>query len=660
VGKSAIVPERTVNCFIMARGSGDSAGEQEFQQRVIEMLNGTANAAVHRDRLVTVEVEKALDRVAGLNLLVDEPFGPLLEMALGVTQSAGAALFLLDAANREPLLAATSESTAGSVTLGSRQLPVLPDGTQTAGSHLATLSYHHRRALLVPSQGPKGTAPRTSWLSLDGRDVPYEIAVPVPAAPGGGSTPNAGVIVLCRDDASGGQPYGSYELALLRNVALRLALLRTSLMMDTAGWAISAAARGYAFAEDPSEVVREAGGLWTGSLEPAAVNGAPDVADDLAEALEGLLPVVEFTGRVTGSSVASLRLLVQPEGARADADPVLRRVISWPAWRVADDGVDLTLTEPCVNSWVATTGSPCNLADVRDERSFLPYRGLRRAFSVKGRSTRAELCMPISVDGKILGTLNLESNAINAFALLDNVAAAGAAQVALRVASVRRRHLSTVLSIGSDVTTGAHELAGLASHLRGKAKGQETDGEARRVLSVLDQVMGALKPHQPEPQGAGTNSIKDVVVRAADAAHLPIRLRPSMNSTRVDWDEDFSRRVYLALFEVFRNADTHGVVRAPAGIPVIYANSLTLGGRTYRQVRIQQALKLMVRPNVRQLYRAPVRGKDRLHIGAFTAGAILRSLGGDAFAFRTEDRGLEVMVTVVTLPEEAGGLDGGR
>jgi GAF domain-containing protein len=637
-----------INCVVLYRG-GRPARAREFLRTLTAAVNGTAAASTHRDRAVTVQVERALEIVSrqALGDSVDS-YLPIVQMARRVTQSSAAALFLYipTSASEERLVAHSVDAPSGYY-LRSTKLPEVDLGESAP---LAAAAFSRRRALLLMDR-PTEPVLSPTWLHRDGQ-VRHEIAVPTPAAPGGASTPNAGVIVLCRGPGLDEMAYGNYELALVRNVALRVALLRTSIMMDEAGLAIANAAETFAVADAGPGSPRQA---TIGSLNAMAGQTRVGLPEDLRRALPHLRPIIEFAGLLTGSHSVTLRLLVRGGSGRNQySEPLLIRAVAWPSWQVEDEPAVIRLSDRSVNAWVGRNGRKCYISDLQRRDAYTGYEDLQSVVRVQGRHTRAELCVPVFVDERFIGTVDFESSTPNAFAFMNDIGRGCAAMVALAVAAIRRKHLRDVISIGSDVQSSAHDLAGLADRLRKATDPTSRDSSIQDALETLNEVLPVLRPRaSAEPHHNG--DVWPIVVKAArDAGITAFRGRSIDAETSglelgVRWSRRVARRFYLAMFEVFRNVNHHGSIDA-LGYPALYPRLQEIGGRKQAELEIVHGIPIGARVDARTLYRVPVEAYDRMHFGAYTAGAIIRSLGGDIVA-RIVDT--NYLVTHVSVPAQA-------
>jgi hypothetical protein len=206
------------------------------------------------------------------------------------------------------------------------------------------LSFLHGRPFLLPAAAHTG-APRpvSTWVTDSGEPAPYELAVPVPG-PGGGLLQNQGVIVLSRLATDRSEPFGQYELALLRNVALRVALLRGSIMVNEAADLVRQSANAFAMAEPDPAVAALVTAV--GDSAPREHRPPTGLPADFAPLIPTLQVVLETISRLTASDSAAFRLLTFGDiGRDAYRDLVLRRVAAWPQPRLDDDHAVIRLNQ---------------------------------------------------------------------------------------------------------------------------------------------------------------------------------------------------------------------------------------------------------------------------------------------------------------------------
>jgi hypothetical protein len=179
-------------------------------------------------------------------------------MARRVTHSAGAALFLYEPADPTMVGESRRERALGRLVRialdQDADLGTVPDVLDSRGARvLAWESYRRDLPQMFPSTHSAPYQLQSTW-NVPPASAAFEIAVPIPVGPGGGAR-SQGVIVLCRHGHGALEPYGNYELALLRNVALRVALVRNAVMTTELGALIAETARAFATAEPLSPLV---------------------------------------------------------------------------------------------------------------------------------------------------------------------------------------------------------------------------------------------------------------------------------------------------------------------------------------------------------------------------------------------------------------------
>jgi hypothetical protein len=656
VAGETFVPEPlwTANVLILQRGGQDSPDSaRQVVETCAEQANGTPQASIHRDRVVTANVQHALNAISTapdephLNILLPS----LLSMAKNVTESSGAAVYFAQrplpdeqtpsgAPARQVLVAAATDTDEG-LTLRSQRVVL----ARKKSSNIVGMSFTLGLPLLAPV--PRAVAPQSAsaWtIDIDDGHQIFELAVPIPTGIGGGAGSNQGVVTLCR--LTDGEPnaYGGYELALLRNVALRIALLRASFTVSDAAAVIASTGRIFAVAEP------------TAATRPAAAASRPALPPDIAPALDSIRAILGLAAQLTDSHSVTFRVLVPRWDARERvADPALLRVAACPDSGMQDDHARLPLRVPSVNTWVAQHGLPCyisNFATVAGEPD-------PRPIAIGRRRSQSELCTPIFVDQRLVGTLNFESRFPNTYVLQSPIAEACAAQIAMAIAAERRRHLRDVVSIGSDVQAAAHELRTVAKTLNGLTAGR-TDAPVDRSLlkGAATSILEIINTLGPPTDRVSANWRLDQIVQEA-VTKAGIRTQPFSIAQLGPWDAVTERRLYLVFYEIFRNVDRHAELSA-GGTPVIEDFPAVLGGRHYTMLAITQAIRSGSVPPTEKLYRVPLSADDGVHFGAFTAGAIMRTLGGDIHAIRLARNRLLTLVSCPHPRQPAPRSTGGR
>lgn len=291
---------------------------------------------------------------------------------------------------------------------------------------------------------------------------------------------------------------------------------------------------------------------------------------------------------------------------------------------------------------------------MRDTRVRKEYPGLKPV-RVSTRDSRAELCAPITLEGRIIGTLNLESSHSNAYAHLVPLVEACAAQVALQLLEVRRGYSREILASREIQQFSTHELTGLAEDLeKTLAADIQTDSLAYTSLRTAIEVLDEVNHFGSSPKGGGgyTGDLAELVQQEAAKAKPKLRLQMSNQSTtaEIDWPAAFAQRARLALREILRNVRLHRQMGAD-GMVYFRTRQVNLGGLTHAELILEHRYPLTNPPNVARLYRAPLIRRDRPHFGALTAAVLVRSMGGDIFTSVRRDR--RTVYVIMSLPSGA-------
>lgn len=642
-----------VNAILIQRGGHSSRSGTQFCEKILACLNGTANASVYRDHDVTSEVDKTLSAISMSpeSHQFEELFRPLLSLARTVTRSEGAALYFTnhaktihsgsrDRMQRGPVLEIAVADSEPTVSL---RHDLLTGGNESEAC-LTYRSFVRERPLLLPvSNTWDGVDLRPTWLLRSPGMRVHELAMPVPG-PAGGALHYQGALTITRPDSASSTGFGQYDLALLRNVGLRIALLRSAMLVNEAARLLSKGAPSFALTEPSDSYDQQVETRDPGASRPVTVPS--EIPADVASALPKVRSVLRLAARITESDRCSFRLLMLGEGKKLYPELELVRVTAWPERVMHDSHAVLPLREQSSNAWVAGHGIELRIDDSIDTDKLPP--GVEPAADPH-RPARSELCIPVIVDQRLVGTFNLESRYANAFVRQVDVARAAAAQISILIAGERRRDIVNILSIGTDVKAATHELVSVLDVLQRlseptshRATGADQEVVNKRlddrqragseIADVTQSVDNILMNLQPETRSSmlGGRTIADIVIDAADTAKTPLK---TCKVPRIGpWPLVCDRRLYLAFFELFRNVAWHGPLNE-SGIPSVYGHPQILGGRKFIGLEIQHALRPdRDAPNVATLYRRPIEKEDRLHFGAFLAGAAVRSIGGDILA----------------------------
>jgi GAF domain-containing protein len=436
--------------------------------------------------------------------------------------------------------------------------------------------------------------------------MPYaELAVPILQSNAGAGTV-VGVFDVEKVDPLDSGHYTYRDLVVLRMLAGRVGLWRGQELL--------------------SRFSRSLTMLTHRNTASAAVRRLPDhrprgddVPADALAARETIEETVKSIYELTRSHSVTVRLLVPRRRA-------LVRFCAYPPERLDDEHqtVRLRMTQS-INTWVARNGEPCYVPNVRHHDATAPYPGLDGHLKVRDE-TQSELCLPIVVGGRLTGTFNLESPYRDGYAGSTDIAMAVAEQVALSFEQARRAQEQTVFSMTAATAANTHQLLKYVTALHGEAH------DTTRVREIADGINGCVD--------MGASLSRDVpgttagILRAAledlNIDHLTEWRNEPLFTLEHAGPEALVLRT--AFGELLRNAHSAAMHTERLAFAVEF-DEVVVGGRGYLSVLIHNPIGRRVHEaDSNVLFRAPVRRDgERVHIGAFAAAALVRSIGGDVY-----------------------------
>jgi GAF domain-containing protein len=462
----------------------------------------------------------------------------------------------------------------------------------------------HPEAGVINVASPEGTPQR-------------ELAVPIiqQGLEGGTGTVIGVVNVEKLDDDDTGTGYSYRDVSILHSVAHRIALWRANSMVEQTSAALAILMKRSTTALEWNRESRHP--QWKDELVPADAEASLGIALETLRSVYGL----------TRSYAATMRLL-SPDRQR------LVRFAAFPPERMHDVHPAVHVQSvSSVIAWVARTGTTCYLANVRDRALRKQYPGLQGWLDV-GISTRSELCIPIFVSGRLVGVLDLESRFLSGYADSIGIAGAVAEQLGLAVQQSRRFHEQEVMSMSTATTANVHELGKLVDKLRDVA-GEFTGPAHTELTKISDGIVqcsqsGAALPS--EPLTAATKLVTQVLRDLELSDTFDIRGTPIVDRSYANTEALAFRSALAALLDnAYRNAPKDN-----PGCKLSWG-SMVLGGRRYVTLLVMNNIGLAPDSSeLRHLFRLPLRTdhSPRARLGAFTAGALVRSFGGDVFVLR--------------------------
>lgn len=613
-----------------------------FETSIAEMLNGTLIANVRRDQRIARSINKAGQRSAGHDPGAVKPvLDRLVELARDATSSDFAAYFDVDGAN----MRMTRVTSAGAPTDSIPQSVPVKNGIGTVPDAFDDPIAH----MIQKSAADTATYVQVARDDGAGGRFPTFVCLAVPADPVGRGTPNLGVLLLCRyPDPDASTPtarearFSSFDLALTRNVALRISLLTAMGRGRRASQVLTALTLTSSTRSLPSPVQPTGGSVPPHEMIPW----------DLHVATPELSAMLRELAEVTMASSVTMRALSYSRFEMRN-HLVLRRFIAFPPERLDDELDDIPLTstdrgpaeQNSSNAHAAVTGIVVHVRDaqrLRDPgtRAGTGVPGLGSVREVEGRpALGSTITLPVIVDGTTVATINLESPMKRAFQLHEDTCRAAASLASVIISNARASQVRDLARIAAELGVGPHDAVNVEDKLTKIADVLPPD-----LMPHIDDIREIVlkKPSKDErgvvPTGfvslAGlveSEMAPAIKVTVSDRHEVPARLEPTFREI---------------LRECFRNLQDHSDAHR-SHLRQVRDTSFELNGTELTALVFRNAP--LAQPNMtllRQAFHVPIhRSEDtRPHVGLFSIGESLRHMGGGAFMTLGGDWSVETVL----------------
>jgi hypothetical protein len=464
------------------------------------------------------------------------------------------------------------------------------------------------------------------------------------AKPRDGSPPPDGTVLLSPIGGPPGDPWGrpvalivlfrrdqdaafsAYDLALVRNVALRIALARSTTVMASIGGVITALR-----SQQDWPLLRRPSGLAVVAMKRHDVY----IPDDVAMAAERIGPALRDLASLTDSHSATLRIALPMVDSGQGHGLALVRVASstaepWLEDRFVQAESDIGLNWKCLR-----TGEPVYERDVRTVADFDRVRP----------GTLSELSSPIRVEGTVVGTLNLESPLLSAYSSLRPLIAAFCGAVGRSLADARGILEQDLLDGAAKALNHKHTLEGSLKSLKGRLDQLSAEPVINELRKTADGMLGELagmRRLDVEDEDCG-NTLPEILESAAESVgytgDLPSPmsrdpLLPVLLST--EFSQTQARRLFVSLANILSNLMEHTAIRYDASAAPVCDGALraleyhrvTLGGSHCLALKITNYSDEQLDPTrIANLYRCPIAADGKLRVGGFLAGLHARRAG---------------------------------
>jgi GAF domain-containing protein len=616
-------------------------------QDITERVNATAHASVRLDDLIMKRLDDRLNPSDYVSGEVDFAVAAqqLVQVAVEAVGANAGACYLVDHARR-------CFDREASV-IGNQRLAKLweyPRMLDADAQVLGVISNDEHQTLQLPPGSPKNPAIEPTCRARPG--APYldslELATPLPGPLASPQAPAIGVLTVAKL-AAPLTPYGAHELAVLRNGALRLALIATTTNTTRAArMFFRISSRGGRTTPVPTSAAVAA---ESRSDTPPLV-----LPDDIRTAFPALHDALTTIAEVTRSHSATFRASLPDPSCTAPHGTALVRVAAYPqALLEATTLRSQRHEEGGVNWRVALTGSLENVPDVaklegKDYRRHRP-------------NTKSELCVPVYVEDRVVGVMNLESPVAHAYDAHVDIAQATAEHVGLAIANARLALASVLQEHAIEVIRRAHHLTHKPEDLKRLAARVPRDvaGELAAIAASLDAETATLR-RAPAPDldllpAECDTTLPGLVRVAVEAAEL------SFCEIRVDGSEwaphppDVAGPVLKALADILHNAREHRA--RGAELVILHCRHGTWGGSADDVLELRATPDVVLNPEIAiNVYRCPLQfGFDETddslaepRLGAYLAGLHLRRVGGDAHLCYTSGHDVRCTVSLPAPP----------
>jgi GAF domain-containing protein len=563
-------------------------------QTLAMQLKSTAEASALSDNMVMRIVADRLHRQErpGSTASFDEQASHALELALEVTNSKAGAIYLFSARAGQPFDCLVSRGSAAFPSRIEREQASLL--TAVVNDNVAVQRDHWPLAENSRTRGAPNGASLLSPIGGPGID-PWRSAV--------------GILVLCREDQH--DAFNAYDLALTRNVALRISLARTTDVMSRIGTVTSELRARTDWAQLADDVKRDASGR---------VIGHPVIPTDIRIVSKLIRPVLATLANITDSLSVSLRVALPTEEAVQPHGLALIRVACHP--EASPSGQNETQTEDRGGfNWACMhMGQAIYAADVSEHPEYLRERP----------ETVSELTMPVRLEGTLVGVLNLESSLYDAYDTLRPLIASFCGAVGRTLADARAALEQEVIDDAAQALNHRHTMSSQLDRLKVEiAKLDLADVIRDSLILKVKDIQAELDAmrHVSFEEDEKISTLSAILERAADKASYTGELPGMQNPRFMAPINGFrSRALEVSISNVLSNLVNHtkGSVNQADGTPLreVTVAAVQLGGTDNVVLRFQNHTSSHADPQrIANLYRWPIQDNSgRLRVGGFLAG----------------------------------------
>lgn len=613
-GRSGIEPwdGEVRSLLLVALGRPIGSEDERSVHTLGVRLKCTAESNARRDSVVMKQVMQRLSMAPSQNLAssLEIVSNEALRLACEITGSAGGSVYLMSPTPEQPEFRRLAEVTGPNFSYP-HTLPFHEETTvgwavaqhrayqQIAGSSAAELLVR-----AVESQG--GT----------------ELVTPIAGPLANTWAPAVGAIVLFH---SAGDPrgYSAYERALVRNVALRLALFRTNIATREIATAISTLR-----STSPRRLQM--------SPVPSPLSARVPWPKDITLATERFDEPLHQLADSTFSHSVTLRIALSDEQHKSEHGLALVRVAAYPAVRLEEPYATEWEGDPGLHWDVMRTGNEKYVSNTLHDIHFQEVRP----------GTVSSLCVPVKVEGVLAGTLNLESPFIDNYAPFLPLVVALSGAVGRTLADARAELEGALLDRAAHALARRHDFSGVLKAIETDLKGIDTSPLKGKLLDKVGTLQSLVQDlREPEVSvELQAKSLWEIVEDTRKQISLDAAVsQPTERLFHENLAPRASQSVAIVLSSVLRNVNYHSAqdARDSDGRPVprISFGSTYLQGAVQAIVTVENLSLHYLEPGFcAELYRYPVGDPHgEIRLGTYIAGLNARRIGARIHANLLKD-----------------------
>lgn len=420
--------------------------------------------------------------------------------------------------------------------------------------------------------------------------------------------PGVGVLILYRGDSQ--QTFSAYDLALIRNVTLRISLARTTDIMARIG-AVTTALRSQTHWLAIQEIIND---------EPTGVSGFKAVPTDIRVAARRIEPALAELAALTDSHTVSLRMALPSADARASHGLALVSVACHPEPPSVSVMPVQTEDQGGFNWACMQTDTVMQSADVTLRPGNLQLR----------EDTISEVAVPVRVGGSLSGVLNLQSSLYDAYSPVLPLIMSFAGAVGRTLGDARAALEDSVIDSAAHALNYRHTMESRLEDLTQKLNDlglnyEDLESVLLDIAEIQHELDAMRQVTSLAPAVAAT--VPQVLEAAADdvdyLGDLPDNMWEERFASTVTGAQARALRVTIAniLSNLIAYSATSKEKMLEEPIRAISLDNVHLAGREHVAVIFENYTKYLLGERITDLYRGPITDHEgRLRVGGFLAG----------------------------------------